>query len=57
MDFSVIGIDGGWFIEAWRSSNGWVDQASSCSAPGPKVSGGTDSKWLGQEQFEDYSVQ
>ena len=27
MDFSVIGIDGGWFIEAWRSSNGWVDQA------------------------------
>jgi hypothetical protein len=39
MDFSVIGIDGGWFIEAWRSSNGWVDQASSCSAPGDEVSG------------------
>jgi hypothetical protein len=39
MDFSVIGIDGGWFIEAWRSSNGWVDLASSCSAPDDEVSG------------------
>ena len=39
MDFSVIGIDGGWFIEAWRSSNGLVDQASSCSAPDDEVSG------------------
>ncbi len=57
MDFSVIGIDGGWFIEAWRSSNGWVDQASLWTAPGLKVSGGTDRFLLGQEQFEDYSVQ
>jgi hypothetical protein len=39
MDFSVIGIDGGWFIEAWRSSNGWVDQARMWSAPGLNVSG------------------
>jgi hypothetical protein len=26
------------------------------SPPGLKVSGGTDSKWLGQEQFQVYSV-
>ena len=57
MDFSVIGIDGGWFIEAWRSSNGWVDQACVWSAPGEKVSDGTD-RWLeGVDEFEVHSVQ
>ena len=39
MSFSVIGIDGVWFIEAWRSSKGWVDQACVWSTPGDEVSG------------------
>jgi len=39
MDFSVIGIDGVWFIEAWRSSNGWVGETNSCSLPDDEVSG------------------
>ena len=39
MDFSVIGIGWGWFIEAWRSSNGWVGETNSCSLPDDEVSG------------------
>ena len=57
MDFSVIGIDGGWFIEAWRSSNETVSQASSCSLPGVEASGGTDRFLLGVDEFEIRSVQ
>ena len=33
MSISVIGIGWGWFIEAWRSSNGWVGETNSCSLP------------------------
>jgi hypothetical protein len=34
----------------------WVEQTGSCSAPGGKVSGGTDIKWLGVDEFEVNSV-
>ena len=57
MSISVIGI--GWvlFIEAWPYGNEMVDQDCVWSAPGLKVSGGTDRSLLGVDEFQDNSVQ
>ena len=57
MGASVNGVDSVWFIGAWRSRYWWVGETDSCSAPGLKVSGGTDRSLLGVDEFEDYSVQ
>jgi len=35
----------------------WVGETDSCSAPGHKVSGGTDRCVLGVDEFQDYSDQ